>query len=80
MKSNRIPSIALAATWAGLLIGYWPSGCAQSRAGAGSGSSAPPSMSPESVAVAPAANGKDKLTILPSPVFALKGRAGGFHH
>ena len=71
MKLNRIPSIALAATWAGLLVGYWPSGCAQSHAGAGSGSSAPQATSPEAVTVAPTTNQNGKLTILPSPAFAL---------
>ena len=73
MKLNRIPSIALAATWAGLLVGYWPfSGCTQSQAGAG-GASAPRASSPEAVTLpatpAPAATGK--VTILPSPAFAL---------
>jgi serine protease Do len=71
MKLNRIPSIALAATWAGLLVGYWPSGCTQSHGGAGSGSSSPQPISPEVVAVAPTPTGNGKVTILPSPVFAV---------
>jgi serine protease Do len=71
MKLNRIPSIALAATWAGLLVGYWPSGCAQSHAGAGSGSSAPLATSPEAVTAGTPANQNGKVTILPSPAFAL---------
>src|SRR5690349_4152929 len=73
MKLNRIPSIALAATWAGLLVGYWPfSACTQSQAGAG-GASAPPASSPEAVTLpgtpAPAPTGK--VSILPCPAFAL---------
>src|SRR5262245_16502475 len=71
MKLNRIPSIALAATWAGLLVGYWPSGCTQSHAGSGSGSSAPQATSPEAVPAAPTANQNGRVTILPSPAFAL---------
>jgi serine protease Do len=75
MKPKRFAPIALVATWAGLLIGYWPSGCSQSMAG--SGSSAPTTASsPEVVATAPAAP-STRTTILPHPAFALAHAASG---
>jgi serine protease Do len=70
--TKRLTPIALALTWAGLLIGYWPSGCAQSLAGSG-GAAAP--TSPEAVAPVPAA--KERLTILPHPAFAVAHAAEG---
>jgi serine protease Do len=68
MKPKRFAPIALAATWAGLLVGYWPSGCSQSMAGPGA--SAPPAVtSPEVVSVPPANSAP--TTFLPHPTFAL---------
>ena len=70
MNSKRTTSIALAATWAGLLIGYWPYGCTSSHAGAGARSSAPESQSasPEAVTAAPASGTR---SLLPYPAFAV---------
>jgi serine protease Do len=71
---KRLAPIALALTWAGLAIGYWPSGCAQSTAGT-SASAPPPPASPESVTPAPAS--RANLTILPHPAFAVAHAAEG---
>jgi serine protease Do len=73
MKSRRFTPIALAVTWAGLLVGYWPSGCTQSMAG--SGASAPASTSPE--AVPNAAPQQARTTFLPHPAFAMAQAATG---
>jgi serine protease Do len=80
MKSNRFTSIAFVVTWAGLLVGYWPSGCAQTMAGTGvNGTPAP--ASPEVVAQpapgSPAPNAPGRTTILPHPAFALAQAAAG---
>jgi serine protease Do len=68
MKPKRFAPLALAATWAGLLLGYWPSGCSQTMAGPG-GSSAPAATSPDVVSTAPA--NPAPTTFLPHPAFAL---------
>ncbi len=73
MKPKRFAPIALAATWAGLLIGYWPSGCTQSLAGPGA--SAPAATSPEVVTAPPVQ--KAPTAFLPSPSFALAHAAAG---
>jgi serine protease Do len=70
---KRLTPIALAVTWAGLLIGYWPSSCAQSLAGPGP--AAPPPASPEVVTAAPAAHAQAQL--LPHPAFAVAHAAEG---
>jgi len=64
MKSKRFAPIALALTWAGLLVGYWPSGCTQSMAGPSA-----PAPSPEVVSAAPV--NPAPTTFLPHPTFAL---------
>ena len=75
MKSRRLTPIALAVTWAGLLVGYWPSGCAQSMAGSGASSSAGQVSAPDAVPGAPPANAP--TTFLPHPAFALAHAAAG---
>jgi serine protease Do len=67
---KRLTPIALAVTWAGLLVGYWPSGCAQSLAGTGPASPA----SPATVAQAPK---RAETTFLPHPAFAVAHAAEG---
>jgi serine protease Do len=73
MKPKRLTPIALAVTWAGLLVGYWPSACTQS-AGAGASNPAPPTA-PDAVASAPAQ--KASTSFLPYPAFALAQAAAG---
>jgi serine protease Do len=69
---KRLTPIALAVTWAGLVIGYWPSGCAQSLAGSNPSS---PTATPD--AVAPPARAKAPVTFLPHPSFAVAHAAAG---
>jgi serine protease Do len=72
MKSKRFTPIALAVTWAGLLVAYWPSGCTQGMAGTGASAPAPAS-SPEAVPNASA----PKASFLPHPAFAMAQAAPG---
>src|SRR5688572_13469489 len=74
MKSRFTP-IALALTWAGLFVGYWPSGCTQSRAGSGASAPAGASASPEAVPNAAPQNAP--TTFLPHPAFAMAHAATG---
>lgn len=74
MKSPRFTPIALAVTWAGLLVGYWPSGCTQGMAG--SGASSPPSAT-SPAAVPNAAPEHATTTFLPHPAFAMAQAATG---
>jgi serine protease Do len=74
MKSPRFTPIALAVTWAGLLVGYWPSGCTQSVGG--SGASSPPSAT-SPAAVPNAAPQSAPTTFLPHPAFAMAQAATG---
>jgi serine protease Do len=69
---KRLTPIALAVTWAGLVMGYWPSGCAQSMAGANPSS---PAATPD--AVTPPAPAKAPVTFLPHPSFAVAHAAAG---
>jgi serine protease Do len=73
MKPKRLTPIALAVTWAGLLIGYWPSGCTQSMAGSGAATPAP--SAPDAVPSLPAHQAGTSL--LPHPTFALAQAAAG---
>jgi serine protease Do len=70
---KRLTPIALAVTWAGLLVGYWPSSCAQSLAGSGPSSPAP-AATPATVAQAPK---RAETTVLPHPAFAVAHAAEG---
>jgi serine protease Do len=74
MKPKRLTPIALAVTWAGLLVSYWPSGCAQSMAGSAPSAPAAPSA-PDAVARVPATQAS--ATFLPHPTFALAQAAAG---
>ena len=69
MKSRRLTPIALALTWAGLLVGYWPSGCAQSMAGSGASGPGGAHATPDAVPAVPAQ--KAPMTFLPHPAFAI---------
>jgi serine protease Do len=77
MKSKRFAPIALVATWTGLLVAYWPSGCAQTSAGNATAGSAAPARanSPDVVATAPAQS--TPVSFLPHPAFALAHAATG---
>jgi serine protease Do len=75
MKSPRFTPIALAITWAGLLVSYWPSGCTQGVAGSGASAPAGASSSPEAVPNAPPPNAT--TTFLPHPAFAIAHAATG---
>jgi serine protease Do len=69
MKSIRIAPTALFVTWVGLLVAYWPSGCARTLALSGSESPAVP-ISPEALQPPAAASSATAPTFLPHPAFA----------
>jgi serine protease Do len=69
MKSKRLTPIALFVTWVGILVAYWPSGCAHSVAGSSSLAVAP--AAPDVVQAAPAnPSSSSSLSFLPHPAFA----------
>ncbi len=69
MKSKRFTPIALFLTWVGLLVAYWPSGCAQTLAGSGGAVAAVPS-SPEALHPVAATRPTASNSFLPHPAFA----------
>jgi serine protease Do len=67
---KRFAPIALFCTWVGLLVAYWPSGCAQTLAVSGADPSRAPD-SPQALQTASlASSDKPALHYLPHPAFA----------